>query len=483
MIDFRPVLFSVGLLVALLALAMCLPAAVDAAHGDRDWLVFAGSASVTLFIGLTLAIANRQRPSLHLSVRQMFLLAVFGWLSVSVAAALPFAFSAHRLSVTDAFFEAVSGVTATGASVLRGLDHAPPGLLLWRALLQWLGGMGILVMGLLVLPTLNIGGMQIFRLETAQFVDRVMPRPAKVMASILGIYTGMTVLLTLLLWMAGMSRFPSLLHAMTTISCGGFSTSDGSIGHWRSPAVDWVILAGMGLGGAPFIIYLQLAQKRWRAALRNTQLRWYGVAMLTSAVLIGLWLYVGQDVKPLPALRHGLFTAASVMTGTGFATLDWGRWTGFPMAILFFLSFVGGCAGSTAGGVKLFRLQILYATARAQMVRLLMPNAVVLPQYEARPIPEMVAESVLGYLFVYSLSFALLAMALGMVGLDFVSSISAAAGALANLGPGFGAAVGPMNGFGNLPDAAKWLLAAGMLFGRLEMFAVLALFYRGFWRP
>ena len=483
MFDLRPVLFCVGWLVSVLAAAMCLPAVVDAAHGDADWLVFAGSASVTLFIGQTLAAANRLGRPLALSVRQIFMLAAGGWLAVSAAAALPFAFSAQHLSATDAFFEAVAGVTATGASVLRGLDHAPPGLLLWRALLQWLGGMGVLVMGFLVLPTLNIGGMQIFRLETAQFVDRVMPRLAKVMGSILALYLAMTVLLTLLLWAAGMSRFPALLHAMTTISCGGFSTSDGSIGHWRSPAVDWVILLGMVLGGAPFILYLQLAQRRWRAALRNTQLRWYVVTMLVSAVLIGFWLYAEKDVKPLPALRHGLFTAVSVMTGTGFATLDWGGWTGFPMAVLLFLSFIGGCAGSTSGGVKLFRLQILYATAQAQMVRLLMPNAVLLPQYERRPIPEAVAESVLGFLFVYSLSFAMLAMALGMVGLDFVSAISAAAGALANLGPGFGPAVGPLSGFGGLPDGAKWLLAAGMLLGRLEIFVVLALFYRGFWRP
>ncbi len=483
MFDLRPVFLVIGLALSVTALAMCLPAVVDAVHGNDDWLVFAALAAVTMFVGQMLAVANRTVRHQTFTVRQIFLLSSAGWLAVGLVASLPFAFSGLHLSPTDAVFEAMSGVTGTAATVLRGLDQAPPGILLWRALLQWLGGMGFLVVATAVLPTLNIGGMQLFRLESSTYGERVAPRLTKVVVSLLALYVALTVLLTLLLWAAGMSRFPALLHALSTISCGGFSTSDGSIGHWRSPAVDWVVLFGMLLGGAPFVLYLQLVQRRWRSALQNSQLHWYLGILALATVAIAVWLIGNTPVKPLPALRHAAFTAVSVLTGTGFATLDWGRWTGMPAAILFFLTLVGGCAGSAAGGLKIFRLQILYATARAQLGRLVRPHAVLLPQYEHRPVPDPVAESVLGFLFVYTFSFALVALGLGLLGLDFLSSISLAASALANLGPGLTDTVGPLAGFGGLPEAAKWLLAAAMLFGRLEMFVVLVLFAPAFWKP
>jgi trk system potassium uptake protein TrkH len=297
-----------------------------------------------------------------------------------------------------------------------------------------------------------------------------------------GLYAGLTGLLTLALWAAGMSRFPALLHAMTVISCGGFSTADASVGAWRNPAVDWVVLAGMLIGGSPFMVYLNLVDQRWQAARRNRQLRLFLKIFLMATLVLGLWLIIERDAKPLPAIRHAAFTVASVLTGSGFATLDWGRWEGLPVTLLFFLTFVGGCAGSTSGGIKIFRFQILYANARTQMIKLLHPNAVVLPVYDKHQIPEEISESVLGFLFVYALSFAVVAMGLGLVGLDFWTALSASASALANLGPGFSPVIGPLAGYGALPDAAKALLAAAMLFGRLEMFVFLALFARGFWR-
>ena len=297
-------------------------------------------------------------------MRQTFLLTAVGWLAVSLAAALPFAFSGLHLSPADAVFEAVSGVTTTGATVLRGLDRAPPGILLWRGLLQWLGGAGFLVMAVVVLPALNIAGMQIFRLETSGLGDRVTPRAATVAVRLIAIYAGLTIVLDHSL----LGRRDDPLSRSPACHDGHFLrrilTADASIGGWRNPAVDWAALVGMVMGGAPFIIYLQLVQRRWQAALRNSQLRLYLTIMFGATLVITFWLIIEQNIKPLPALRHGAFTAASVMTGTGFATLDWGRWSGLPMAVLFFLTFVGGCAGSTAGGFKIFRLQILYANAR-----------------------------------------------------------------------------------------------------------------------
>lgn len=481
MFDLRPVLFYVGLTISVLALAMAAPAMVDLAHGNADWRIFAASAGVTLFLGLTLLLGNRVRRFDEASVRQIFLMTVLCWAASALVASFPFAFSGLKMSTADAVFEATSGITATGSTVLRDLAYKPPGILLWRAMLQWLGGAGFLVTSVVLLPALNIGGMQMFQLGTVG--ERGLPRSAKVAGQLLAIYSGLTILLTLLLWAAGMSRFPALLHAMSTISCGGFSTADASIGEWKNPNIDWIILAGMLLGGAPFIAYLQILQRRWRLALANTQLRWYLGILVAATIGIGLWLLLTQGGKPLPSIRHGLFTAASVMTGTGYATLDWGRWQGLPVVILFFLAFVGGCAGSTAGGIKVFRFQILLENARIQLIRMLRPNSVMAARYEGLPIPDVITGSVLGFLFVYTLSFAALSMALGLLGLDFMSAISAAASSLANLGPGLSAAVGPTAGYAALPDTAKLLLSAAMIFGRVEMFAVLVLFTENFWRP
>jgi trk system potassium uptake protein TrkH len=480
--DLRPVLWGLGLLLTLFALALALPALTDALQGDPDWPMFLAVSGLSLFAGLMLVLANLNHPARGLSVRQAILLVVSGWLLLALVAALPFHFGRLHLSVTDALFEATGGITATDATVLRHLENASPGILLWRALLQWLGGFAAVTLGVLVLPAFNVGGMELFRTDVSSLDDPLAYRGARLMTGIGLIYLGLTALLALLLWLAGIAAGPALLQAMSAISCGGFATSDRSIGVWHNAAADWVILLGMLLGGAPFLWHWQLARRQWRVARHNSQIRWYVGLIVTTSLAITLWLVVTQDAKPLPALRHSLFAVTSVMTGTGYATLDWSRWTGFPLVMLFLLTFVGGCAGSTAGGIKVFRLQVLLANARLQLLRLLRPNAVLLPRFEGRTIPERLAESVLGFLFVYTLSFALLALALGFVGMGFPTAIAAAASALANLGPGIIPQIGPLASYGQVPEAAKWLLAAGMLFGRLEMFILLALFNRAFWR-
>jgi len=322
----------------------------------------------------------------------------------------------------------------------------------------------------------------LFRTETTSLDDRLAYRAPRLLRGILLIYLSFTLVLAGLLVLAGIDPFAALLEAMSTISCGGFSTSDRSIGQWHNAAADWVILLGMLLGGAPFLWHWQLARRQWRVARQNSQIRWYLALIMAAALAIALWLVLAQNTKPLVALRQSLFAVTSVMTGTGFATLDWSSWTGFPLALLFLLTFVGGCAGSTAGGIKVFRLQVLFANARLQLRRLMRPHEVLLPRFEGRRMPESVAESVLGFVFVYTLSFALLGLALSFCGMDFAPALAAAASALANLGPGISPAIGPLSSFADQPDAAKWLLSAGMLFGRLEMFLVLAVFSRDFWR-
>lgn len=481
MVDLRPVLWGVGLLLAAFAPMAALPGLVDWAQGAADWPIFLATATACLFAGLVLALANLHHRARQFSARQVILLAVVGWVVLALAAALPFIFGLH-LPVPDAVFEATAGITATGSTILRHLESASPGVLLWRALLQWMGGIGVLTVAVAVLPQLNVGGMQLYRLETARLDDRLAPRAVRMLGGILAVYAGLTAILALLLCVAGMRPFPSLLHAMSTISCGGFSTEDHSVGQWHNPGVDWVILVGMLLGGAPFVVHWQIVRRQWRLVGRNGQLMGYLAAIVLASLAITLWLVIEQNAKPLPALRHSLFAVASVMTGTGSATMDWSRWTGFPLAMLFLLAFIGGCAGSTAGGIKVFRVQVLFANARLQFRRMLNPSAVLIPRFEGRTVPEAAAESVLGFLFVYMLSFALLAMALALVGMGFVPALGAAASALANLGPGFSPDIGPWAGFGHLPDAAKWLLAAAMLFGRLELFLLLAVFSRDFWQ-
>jgi trk system potassium uptake protein TrkH len=475
-VGIRPALFVTGAVLTVLAVAMFIPAIVDAALGNPDWRVFAGAALLTLLVGLALLAANRGAGGQSLATRQIFLLTALGWIAASLAGALPFAFSGLHLSAADAIFEAVSGTTASGGTILRGLDDMPTGILVWRALLQWLGGVGFLTMAVAVLPALNIGGMQIFQLETMGG-DRVMPRAARLVAALAAVYAGLTVLLAILLHLAGMGGMAAVLHAMSTISCGGFSTSDGSIGTWKLPAVHWIIMVGMLLGGAPFVVYLQLLQRRWRAALANRQLPWYLAIFAAATAVITLWAWLGYGMRLLPALRHAAFAAASVMTGTGYATLDYTRWGGLPVTMLFFLAFVGGCAGSPAGGIKVFRVRILFATMRVQLIRLLHPHAVL------DAVSDPVAESVLGYLFVYAIAFAVVALGLGALGLDFFAAVSAAASSLADLGPGLAPSVGPLAGYAHLAEPAKWLLSASMLFGRLEMFILLVLFMPSFWRP
>ena len=481
MMDFRPVLLLVGLLLATLALGMAVPAVVDLLAGNRDWEVFALSAGLTLFVGVSLALATRTGGA-RLNVRQAFVMTTLAWLALTTFAALPFAFSDLGLSFTDAFFEAMSGITTTGSTVITGLDTAPPGILMWRALLQWLGGIGIIVMAIAVMPMLRVGGMQLFRMESSDQSDKAMPRAAQIATAITAIYVVLTVICAGAFWIAGMTGFEAFAHAMTTIATGGFSTSDASIGHFRSAAIDAIATTGMIVGGLPFILYLRTVQGHAGALFGDSQVRMFLAVTLAAVGLATgfLWLDNGLDFGS--ALRYGSFNVVSIITGTGYATTDFQAWGAFAMPLFFFIMFIGGCAGSTTCGIKVFRFQVLYAAALTQVRHLVQPNGVFIPYYNGRPIQDDVIVSVLSFFFVFGVCFALLALGLGMLGLDYVTAVSSAATAIANVGPALGPIVGPAGTFQPLPDAAKWLLSAGMLLGRLELFTVIVLFTRTFWR-
>ena len=481
MLDFRPVFLVVGILLTTLAVGMIIPAVVDAVAGHPEWQVFAMSAGVTMFVGVAMALTSRAGGT-SFTVRQAFVMTTLSWIAITVFAALPFAFSELDMSFTDAFFEAMSGITTTGSTVITGLDSAPPGILLWRALLQWLGGIGIIVMAIAVMPMLRVGGMQLFRVEASEQSEKVMPRAAQIATAIGAIYLGLTVLWAGAYWWAGMDGFEAIVHSMTTIATGGFSTSDASLGHFASVSIDAIATVGMLVGGLPFLLYLRTAQGDFRVLFRDTQVRSFITIVAVVVVFSAAWLWLDNGFDPLQALRYAAFNVASVITGTGYSTANYGLWGSFAVPIFFFLMFIGGCAGSTTCGIKVFRFQVLYAAAHTQIHHLLQPHGVFIPYYNRRPIPDDVIISVLSFFFVFGLSFAVLAMGLGILGLDFLTAVSSAATAISNVGPGLGPVVGPGGTFQSLPDAAKWLLSAGMLLGRLELFTVIVLFTRSFWR-
>ena len=481
MIDFRPILFIVGILLTTLAVAMTLPAAADAVVANPDWQVFAGAAAVTFFTGVMLMVATRSRVR-AINLRQAFVLVALCWLVIPTFGALPLSFAELDLDYTDAFFEAMSGVTTTGSTVIVGLDGAPPGILLWRALLQWLGGVGIIAMAITVLPAMGVGGMQLFRMESSDKSEKAMPRTAQIATWTGLIYLALTLLCAALYWGAGMSGFDAVAHAMTTIATGGFSTRDASLGHFDSAAVDAIAILFMLIGSLPFVLYLRAVRGAPGAIWQDEQVRWFATIVAVSVAVMTLYLNRQGGVAGLGALRLAAFNVTSVITGTGYATDDFSAWGGFAVVALFCMMFIGGCAGSTTCGLKVFRIQVLYEAARIQLKRLLQPHGVFIPYYNRKPVPESVLESVMAFFFLFILSFIAIAIGLGLTGLDFLTAASGAASAIANVGPGLGPVIGPAGNFAGLPDAAKWLLSAGMLLGRLELFTILVMLMPSFWK-
>ena len=481
MFDIRPVFMVVGWLLVGLAGAMLAPAAVELGTDGQQWRAFLLSAAVTLFIGGLLVSVCRTERAMG-GLRQAFQMAVLSWVALGGFAALPFLMADIGIGFTDAMFEAISGITTTGSTVLTGLDGMTKGILLWRALLQWLGGVGIVVTAIALFPLLQVGGMQLFRIESGDRSEKVLPRAGQIAGFIGALYVSLTLVLTIALAVAGLPPFEAVAHAMTTIATGGFSTHDASIGHYSSAAVEWIVIAGMVAGSLPFVLYIQALQGRPGRLWRDTQVRAF-LGILGAAVLLLTVSHLAVNAgDPFEVLSRVAFNATSIMTGTGFSTDDFGSWGRFAPATFFCLMFIGGCAGSTTCGLKVFRLQVMFAEARAQLARLARPHGVFRPYYGGKPVPEGVAASVTSFVFVYLAAFAALAIALSLIGLDFETAISGAATAISNVGPGLGHIIGPAGTFGPLDDAAKWVLIVGMLLGRLEVLTVLLLFTPSFWR-
>lgn len=478
---FRPIVFIIGLLIAALGLAMVIPAIADAVAGHRDWATFAASSASSIFVGGTFMLSTVGEP-IQLNLRQAFVLTTLSWIGLSAVGALPLAFSELGLSYADAFFEAISGLTTTGSTVLVGLDQMPPGILLWRAMLQWLGGVGIIVMAIAMLPYLRVGGMQLFRMESSDRSEKALPRAAQLASATSVAYAFLTLACGIGYSLAGMTTFEAVTHAMTTVSTGGYSTSDGSLGHFTNPAVHWIATLFMVLGALPFVIYIQAVQGRRKVIWKNSQVRRFliGLALVVAGLALFLWLV--RDVHILDAVRLSAFNVVSVVTTTGYATTDYGQWGTFAVIVFFFLTFLGGCTGSTAGGIKALRFELAAIVIRNQFQRLYQPHGMFSTSYMGQRLSDDVARSAMTFIFIFVLSFAILGLGLSALGLDFITAFSGAATALANVGPGLGDVIGPAGNFSSLPDAAKWMLSAGMLMGRLEFLTVLVALNPMFWR-
>jgi len=481
MIDLRPVGFVIGYLVVALGLAMLFPFFADWIEGREDISTFAISSIITTLSGATLILACEDRRSPGLTLQQTFLLTSSVWVILPIFGALPFIIGAPGAGFTDAFFEAMSALTTTGSTVFTELEMLPAGTLLWRGLMQWMGGIGIIVVAMVFLPTLRVGGMQIFRSEAFDTMGKILPRAAEIARSIAVIYLVLTLACMLCYSWTGLAFFDALVHSMTTVATGGMANTDASFGAYKG-ATEYVATVFMLLASLPFVRYVQLVAGTAQPLVRDSQVRAFFGMIAMVVVVLTIWQVWVLDRGVEVSLREALFNAASITTGTGYASVDYQLWGSFAVALFFLIGLVGGCAGSTSCSVKIFRYQLLFAAMRLQIRQIQSPSGAFSMRYEGRPVGEDVINSVMAFFVLFFLTLAVVAVILSLMGLEPITAISGAATALANVGPGLGPEIGPSGTFADLPSQAKWVLAIAMLIGRLELMSVYVLFTISFWR-
>jgi len=454
---------------------------IDLIDGSADWTVFLQSAVITVLIGGTIAIASSNGVEQGLSIQQTFLLTTGVWVALPLFGALPFALSEVDARIVDAFFESMSGMTTTGATVFSGLDEMPKGVLLWRSMLQWFGGIGIIVVAMVFLPELRIGGMQIFRSEAFDTMGKVLPRAAEIAGRITWIYIFLTMTCAVAYFLLGMEGFDAINHALTTMSTGGFSTHDASFGKYQGTP-EYVASVFMILASLPFVRYIQLLNGTAKPLLVDPQVRAYLVVIFLVTIAMTMFRLIVDGDNFAHGFREGVFNVTSIISGTGYASTDYQEWGQLPVVTFFFLGLIGGCAGSTACSIKIFRYQLLLASIRVAVQRIHSPHGVFLPRYGGRPVSQDILSSVMAFFLFFIVSMGVLSVALSLTGLDFVTSVSGAATMLANIGPGLGDVIGPSGNFQPLNDTAKWMMIGAMLIGRLELLVVYVLFTLNFWR-
>jgi trk system potassium uptake protein TrkH len=482
-VDLRAVLFFAGVVVCFFGAAMLLPAIIDLAEDNNDHRVFLTCAAITTFGGLSFTLAFRH-GQYALGLRELMLAAPATWITVVAFSALPFAFSSFRLSYTDAVFETMSGLTATGSTVLTGLDTAPTGILLWRWLLTWLGGFGVITLAVLVLPFLRIGGMQLFVLDLSAQAGKFVPRIVDLVVKIGLVYVGLTALGAAAFRIEGMAAFDAMGHSMAAVATAGFASHDEGFGYFHSPAIEWTASLLMLLSAMPLVLHLQTLRRGPDALLQDEQVRLFLWIVGSAVGSLFIWRVAWNDAPMLDAIREAAFNVVSIISTTGFTSTyqDYAQWGGFPGVLLLLMMLVGGCTGSTAGGIKMFRLRVLLSALRAQAHRQIYPHGTFVVVYNGAPITDSVRAGVTLYFFVYVSTFMMFALALAFCGMSLEASLGASATALGGVGPGLGPLIGPCCTFAPLPDIAKWLLTLEMLAGRLEILVLIIPLTRSFWR-
>ena len=478
MSNYKTVFFTLGILQVILGIFMLIPIIPQFIYNELDSSFF-GASIVTIIFGILFFLSNLDHDK-KLTLQQAFLLTALSWLSVAIFGSLPFIFSSVNFSFTNAFFESMSGITTTGSTIISNLESMPKGILLWRAILQWLGGIGIIVMAITLMPIMNVGGMQLFKISNNDSSEKILPKSKEIALRLIYIYSGLTLLCGISYKILGMNIFDSLTHSMTTIATGGFSNYNESIGFFESFSIEISAMIFIILGSLPFIAYIKFLNGNRGVFFSDIQIQTFLKIIIISIVILAI--YLGFNNSAQFDLRSILFNIISILSGTGYVNAQFDSWGGFSLILFLGLMFIGGCAGSTTCGVKIFRIQILYSFVLNQLKKIIYPKGIFVLKYNQNPVDNKFVASIISFIYMYFLIFFVIAALLSLTGLDFITSISGAATSISNVGPGLGSIIGPNGNFSTLPDISKWILSVGMILGRLELFAILVLFLPSFWR-
>ena len=477
----KTVFFLIGVLLTILGSSMLIPYGLQVLLNENNHS-FIGSSFITVFVGILFILANLEKQ-FKLNLQQTFLFSALAWFLIAAFGSLPFLLSPIPFSISEAFFESMSGITTTGATVISNLDETPKSILLWRAIMQWLGGIGIIVMAITILPLLKVGGMQFFKMEGPLSTEKILPRVLEVATILILTYFILTLFCAFFYWLFGMSIFDSIAHSMTTLATGGFSTHNKSIGFFSNTNIEIVASVFIILGSIPFISYLKFLKGNRKIFFEDIQIKGLINILLLSILIMFIYLFIKSgELSLIDSLRISFFNVISILSGTGYVTDDFGLWGKFSLIFFLFLMFIGGCAGSTACGIKIFRLQMLIIFLKNQIKKLISPNSVNIMKYNNQKISDDFVKSVITFIFSFLFIFLIIALLLSLTGLDFVTAVSGAASAISNVGPGLGDMIGPNGNYKNIPDVSKWILSFAMLLGRLEIFAILVLLFPSFWR-
>jgi trk system potassium uptake protein TrkH len=478
MSNYKTVFFTLGILQIILGVSMFIPIIAQFVYSEIDSSFF-GASIITIIFGSLFFLSNLDHDK-KLSLQQAFLLTALSWLSIAIFGSLPFIFSTIELSITDAFFESMSGITTTGSTIISNLESTPKGILLWRAILQWLGGIGIIVMAITLMPIMNVGGMQLFKISSNDSSEKILPKSKEIALRLIYIYFGLTAACALSYWIFGMGKFDSLTHSMTTIATGGFSNYNQSIGYFNSVTIEITSMIFIILGSIPFIAYIKFINGNKKIFFNDIQIKTFIKIIIISILILSIYILFNNFENF--SLRSIFFNTISILSGTGYVNAEFDGWGSFPITIFLALMFIGGCAGSTACGVKIFRIQILYSFILNQLKKIIYPKGVFVIKYDQNSVDEKFIASIISFIYFYFIIFFILAALLSLTGLDFITAISGAATSISNVGPGLGPIIGPNGDFSSLPDVSKWVLTVGMILGRLELFAILVLFLPSFWK-